>query len=124
MCEVNYDVGNHELLSMKATLEEWSHWLEGANHPFLIITDHRNLAYLQEAKRLNPRQARLALFFYHFKFSVTYRPVSKNGKVEEYCDVPGQHCICSSVHFVKHSINAWLPHSLTESDLSVAWIIE
>lgn len=43
--EVNYDVGNWELLAMKATPEEWRHWLEGANHPFLILTEHRNLAY-------------------------------------------------------------------------------
>ncbi|KAK3521390.1 hypothetical protein QTP70_004126 [Hemibagrus guttatus] len=41
--EVNYDVGNQELLSIKATLEEWQHWLEGARHPFLVLTDHHNL---------------------------------------------------------------------------------
>ncbi len=27
-------------------------------HPFVVYTDHRNLEYLREAKRLNPRQAR------------------------------------------------------------------
>ncbi|KAK3518322.1 hypothetical protein QTP86_018839 [Hemibagrus guttatus] len=27
--EANYNVGNRELLSIKATLEEWRHWLEG-----------------------------------------------------------------------------------------------
>uniref|UniRef100_A0A4W5N4N7 ribonuclease H n=1 Tax=Hucho hucho TaxID=62062 RepID=A0A4W5N4N7_9TELE len=37
--ERNYDVGNKELLSMKAAIEEWRHWLEGAVHPFQIITD-------------------------------------------------------------------------------------
>lgn len=26
--ENNYDIGNKELLSIKATLEEWTHWLE------------------------------------------------------------------------------------------------
>ncbi|KAK3509622.1 hypothetical protein QTP70_006807 [Hemibagrus guttatus] len=39
--EANYVVGNRELLSIKAALEEWHHWLEGARHPFLVITDHR-----------------------------------------------------------------------------------
>lgn len=34
--ERNYDVGNHELLAMKAALEEWQHWLEGAQHSFTI----------------------------------------------------------------------------------------
>ncbi|KAI2645968.1 Transposon Tf2-8 polyprotein [Labeo rohita] len=52
--EQNYDVGNRELLAIKLALEEWRHWLEGAVHPFTIITDHKNL---RDAKRLNPGQA-------------------------------------------------------------------
>ncbi|KAK3541973.1 hypothetical protein QTP86_009237 [Hemibagrus guttatus] len=34
--ETNYDVGNQELW-IKAVLEEWCHWLEGARHPFLVL---------------------------------------------------------------------------------------
>ncbi|KAK3507042.1 hypothetical protein QTP70_001588 [Hemibagrus guttatus] len=80
--EVNYDVGNRELLAIKAALDEWRHWLEGARHPFQVLTDHRNLEYLRGAKRLNPRQARWALFFTRFQFTVSYRPGSKNGKAD------------------------------------------
>ncbi|KAI2659483.1 Transposon Tf2-9 polyprotein [Labeo rohita] len=80
--ERNYDVGNRELLAMKLALEEWRHWLEGTKHPFTILTDHKNLEYLQSAKRLNPRQARWALFFTRFEFIVTYRPGSKNTKAD------------------------------------------
>ncbi|KAL0196731.1 hypothetical protein M9458_005271, partial [Cirrhinus mrigala] len=76
--EQNCDVGNRELLAIKLALEEWRHWLEGSTHPFTIITDHKNLQYLCEARRLNPRQARWALFFTRFHFSITYRPGSKN----------------------------------------------
>ncbi|KAK3515116.1 hypothetical protein QTP70_007023 [Hemibagrus guttatus] len=72
--EVNYDVSNRELLAIKAVLEEWRHWLEGALH--------RNLEYLRGAKCLNPRQARWALFFTRFQFTVSYRPGSKNGKAD------------------------------------------
>ena len=78
--EKNYDVGNRELLAVKLALEEWRHWLEGADQPFIVWTDHRNLAYIQSAKRLNSRQARWALFFGRFNFSLTYRPGSQNGK--------------------------------------------
>ncbi len=56
--ERNYDVGNRELLAMKLELEEWRHWLEGATHPFLVLTDHKNQEYLRSAKHLNPQQAR------------------------------------------------------------------
>ncbi|KAK3516189.1 hypothetical protein QTP70_005696 [Hemibagrus guttatus] len=80
--EANYDVSNRELLSIKAALEEWRHWLEGAHHPFQVLTDHRNLQYLRGTKQLNPRQARWAVFFTCFQFSVTYRPGSKNCKAD------------------------------------------
>ncbi|KAK3510177.1 hypothetical protein QTP70_026766 [Hemibagrus guttatus] len=80
--EANHDVGNRELLVIKAALEEWRHWLEGACHPFQVLTDHRNLEYLHRAKHLNPRQARWALFFTRFLFTVSYHPRSKNGKAD------------------------------------------
>ncbi len=72
--EQNYDVGNRELLAMKAIFKEWHHWLEGAKHPFTVLTDHRNLEYLKSAKRLNHRQARWSFFFTHFDFTETYLP--------------------------------------------------
>ncbi len=80
--EQNYDVGNRELLAKKAAFEEWRHWLEGAKHPFTVLTDHRDLEYLKSAKRLNHRQARWALFFTRFDFSVTYRPGTQNTKAD------------------------------------------
>lgn len=78
--ERNYDVGNRKLLAIKLVLEEWRHWLEGAWLPFVVWTDHKNLAYIQSAKRLNARQACWALFFDRFNFTITFRPGSKNTK--------------------------------------------
>ncbi|XDV26708.1 hypothetical protein PO909_030346 [Leuciscus waleckii] len=80
--ERNYDVGDRELLAMKAAFEEWRHWLEGARQSFTVLTDHRNLEYIKSAKRLNARQARWSLFFSRFNFKITYRPGSKNGKAD------------------------------------------
>ncbi len=78
--ERNYDVGNRELLAIRLALGEWCHWLEGAAQPFIVWTDHRNLTYIRSAKRLNARQARWALFFERFDFTISYRPGSKNTK--------------------------------------------
>ena len=78
--ERNYDIGNRELLAVKLALEEWRHWLEGTKQPFLVWTDHKNLEYIRTAKRLNSRQARWALFFTRFNFSLSYRPGSRNVK--------------------------------------------
>ncbi len=80
--ERNYEIGNRELLAIKLVLEEWRHWLERAQHPFTVITDHKNLEYIWSAKRLNPRQARWALFFTRLQFSITYRPGDRNVKVD------------------------------------------
>lgn len=78
--ERNYSIGDRELLAVKLALEEWRHWLEGAEHPFMVWTDHKNLQYVQQTKRRNSRQARWSLFFNRFNFTLTYRPGSKNIK--------------------------------------------
>ena len=54
--------------------------LEGDKEPFLNLTDH--LEYIWTARRLNPHQARWALFFTRFNFTLSYRPGSKNIKAD------------------------------------------
>lgn len=47
--ERNY-ISNQELLAVKVALAEWRHWLEGAKHPFIVWTKHKNLEYVRKAK--------------------------------------------------------------------------
>ncbi|TWW75345.1 Retrovirus-related Pol polyprotein from transposon opus [Takifugu flavidus] len=77
--KVNYNVGNKELLAVVLALQKWRHWLEGLAQPFLIWMD-KNLSYLRNIKRLNSQQAGWALFLGRFRFSLTYRPGSRNAK--------------------------------------------
>lgn len=63
LSEVNYDVGNKELLAVVLALQEWRHRLEGSAQPFVVWTDHKNLSYLWSIKRLNSRQVRWGSFF-------------------------------------------------------------
>lgn len=44
------DMGSSELA---LALQEWPHWLEGSVQPFSVWTDHKNLAFLRCARRLN-----------------------------------------------------------------------
>ncbi|KAG5848674.1 hypothetical protein ANANG_G00101330 [Anguilla anguilla] len=81
--EQNCSIGDRELLAVKLALEEWRHWLEGTEVPFLVWTDHKNLEYIRRAKRLNSCQARWALFFARFNFTLSYRPGSKNTKPDD-----------------------------------------
>lgn len=67
-----------EFLAIKLALEEWRHWLEGTEHPFL--TDHCNLEYLQTAKPLNSRQAKWSLLFDRLHFTLSYRLGTKSHK--------------------------------------------
>ncbi|MEE6523832.1 hypothetical protein FKM82_022908 [Ascaphus truei] len=55
-------------------LEEWRHLLEGTTVPVTILTDHKNLEYLEGVRRSNTRKARWALFFTRFNYLISYRP--------------------------------------------------
>ena len=57
-----------------------SHWRSGITGWRERSWRGRNLSYIQSAKRLNSRQARWALFFGRFKFSLSYRPGSRKTK--------------------------------------------
>ena len=75
-------MGDRELLAVVKALKAWKYWLEGAKHPFLIWTDHRNLEYIRAARKLNLRQARWAMFFTRFVFTLSFRPGSQNVKAD------------------------------------------
>lgn len=47
----------------------WRHWLEGLAQPFMIWTDHKNLSYLRNSKRLSSWLAQWALFLGRFRLS-------------------------------------------------------
>ena len=51
--EQNYKIHDKEMLAIIRALEEWRHFLEGAEHQFEIWTDHKNLEYFMTAKKLN-----------------------------------------------------------------------
>ena len=69
---------DHELLAIIKALEHWKHYLEGAQHPFEIWTDHRNLIYFQTARDLSRRQARWSLFLSQFDFQLSYKAGTTN----------------------------------------------
>jgi phage gp37-like protein len=58
--------------------------VEGSVFPFIVWTDHKNLSYIQTAKRLNSQQSRWAFIFGRFNFTLTYRPGTKNTKPDSF----------------------------------------
>jgi hypothetical protein len=78
--ERNYEIHDTEMLAIIRALEEWRHYLEGAQHPVEIWTDHKNLEYFRSAQKLNRRQARWSLYLSRFDFTLHHKPGRCMGK--------------------------------------------
>jgi len=78
--EWNYEIYDKEMLAIVRALEEWRHFVEGAEHQFEIWTDHKNLEYFMTSKKLNRRQARWSLLLARFDFILHHRPGTSMGK--------------------------------------------
>ena len=68
------------MLAIIRSLQEWRHFVEGAEHQVEIWTDHKNLEYFMSAKQLNRRQARWSLYLARFDFLLHHRPGKSMGK--------------------------------------------
>jgi len=69
-------------LAVIRCLEAWRHYLEGAKLEFEIWTDHKNLQYFMTSQKLNQRQARWALYFSRFNFTLKHVPGKSMGKAD------------------------------------------
>ena len=68
--ERNYDIYERELLAVVKALKHWRHHLGGSRFPFIVVTDHANLAYWKEPRDLNRRTARWHGFLQDYWFDI------------------------------------------------------
>lgn len=78
--ERNYEIYDKELLAIMRCLEEWRAYLLGTVEPFEIWTDHQNLTYFREARKLNCRQARWFTELCNYNFALIHKPGTSMGK--------------------------------------------
>ena len=78
--ELNYEIYDKEMLAIIEAVKEWRAYLEGAVHPFVVYTDHRNLEYFTTTKVLSRRQARWAELLANYNFRIVHRPGVSMGK--------------------------------------------
>jgi hypothetical protein len=78
--EINYEIHDKELLTTVDSFQKWRHFLEGAVHPIIVYTDHKNLEYFMSARVLNQHQACWSISLSRFNFMITYRPGSQQGR--------------------------------------------
>ncbi|KAK9406808.1 hypothetical protein NXF25_005582 [Crotalus adamanteus] len=76
--ERRWAVWEKEAFAVKWALSTWRHLLEGAQHPFEVWTDHKNLTVLQTPRRLAPKHVRWAQYFQRFRFHFKVVPGGKN----------------------------------------------
>ena len=75
--ERNYEIYDRELLAIIRALEEWRHYIQGSAHTTVVFSDHKNLTYYREAKKLNRRQARWSLYLSEFDLKLIHTPGHK-----------------------------------------------
>ncbi|KAL5497679.1 hypothetical protein ACEPAH_2610 [Sanghuangporus vaninii] len=80
--ERNYEIYDKEMLAIVQALKEWRQYLQGANQPFEVWTDHANLTYFKAPQKLNRRQARWRLDLAEFDFMLVHKPGKMLGKTD------------------------------------------
>ena len=69
--EINYTVGEQELLAGVHAMWTWRCYLEGVSADiFTVVTDHNPLTYLQTQTTLSRRQARWSEYLQMFQLQV------------------------------------------------------
>ena len=72
--EWNYEIYDQELLVIIWALTEWQHYLQGSQHPTMILSDHKNLTYFKTAQKLNWQQARWHLTLSKYDIKLIHVP--------------------------------------------------
>jgi hypothetical protein len=75
--ERNYKIYDRELLAIMRALREWRHYLHGTTQKTTILSDHKNLTYFKDPRKLNPRQARWIPELEEFNFKLEHVPGTK-----------------------------------------------
>ena len=63
-------------------MTEWKQYLQGTSHPISVLTDHKNLSYLKDPRKLSRRQARWSLFLQDFDITWTVTPGTRMGPAD------------------------------------------
>ncbi len=80
--ERNYDVYDRELLAIVKSLRHWRVYLAGAPHQIIIHTDHANLLYWKEPRKISQRVAREFQELSEYDFVLKHIAGTKNARAD------------------------------------------
>ena len=80
--ELNYPIYDKELLAVVEGFRQWRVYVEGAQHPVQVYTDHKNLEYFSQARTTSRRHARWAATLAAHDYTISYKKGASNGKAD------------------------------------------
>jgi len=80
--ERNYDIYNRELLTIVKSLWHWQTYLAEAPHRIVIHTDHANLLYWKEPRKISQRVAREFQELSEYNFVLKHIAGTKNARAD------------------------------------------
>jgi len=80
--ERNYDIYDKELLAVVKSLRHWRTYLAGAPHQIVIHTDHSNLLYWKEPRKISRRIAREFQELQEYNFVLKHVAGTKNARAD------------------------------------------
>jgi hypothetical protein len=115
--ELNYGTPDQEMLGIVEAFKHWRQYLDGAQHPILVLTGHRNLEGFMKPPKLNGRQARWCLYLSSFDFTIKHQPGKRNP-----ADGPSRRPDYNERELVRQEILAALQQKMAHvRQLGVAW---
>ena len=76
--ERNYHATDLDMAAIIFTLKEWCQYLLDAKHPFMILTDHKNLEYFMKPQDLSHQQARWNQILQEYHYIIQHHPGKTN----------------------------------------------
>ncbi len=80
--ERNYDIYDKELLAIVKSLRHWRTYLAGATHTIVIHTNHANLLYWKEPRKISRRIAREFQELQEYNFVLKHIVGTKNARAD------------------------------------------
>ena len=80
--EANYDIYEKEFLAVIKAIQNWRAHLIWTEKPFIIETDHKNLTYWKEPKKLVGRTACWHKKLQDYNFKIVHVPEKDNGPAD------------------------------------------
>ena len=76
--EQNYPIYNREFLAIMRSLRNWDYLLKGTEKPVLVFTNHANLRYYRDPRKIGPRVAGYLPECEQYNMLLEYKPGASN----------------------------------------------